>query len=60
MNRPRTFLWLALALAMMLFASCGSSQQEASTVEAEIIDLNWNYAVKDLYLLDEGAEATNY
>jgi len=53
MRTAKIFLWCMLA--MIVFASCGSNVVESrgeATVEEEIIEMNWNRAVKDLYWLD--------
>jgi hypothetical protein len=48
-----------LAALMMIFTSCGSNVVEADhevTMEEEIIEMNWNRAVKDLYWLEVESE----
>jgi hypothetical protein len=62
MSKPKVLLWLVSLIAMVLFTSCGGEQGKVSgatlsdevTLEEEIIDLNWNRAVKDLYYLNDG------
>jgi hypothetical protein len=48
-----------LAALMMIFTSCGSNAVVADhevTMEEEIIEMNWNRAVKDLYWLEVESE----
>ena len=61
MRAPKKLIyWVLLILGASMIISCDKNEQitarlsanVGSTIEDEMIDLNWSYAVKDLYFLD--------